>query len=326
MNLFRASTAVGTAFVLLALAGCSGSTPAPAADGSDSPLGKYMQSIWGGNLSEDEQVKKYEQDQKDREELIAKCMTEEGFEYIPATSTGSMSFSDGDEWKPEDAAWVAQYGYGMVRYPGSDRQAQPDDGTEYIDPNQGYVESLSESERTAYYEALSGPQPTEEEMGEDGSTYEWNWETAGCYGFAQHETEQQNPAMAEEYKPLMDAINEFYTSTAESAEFAKIDAAWSECMADAGQSGFQRQQDAQTSLSEKLNAYYENQTEWIENDPALDELAESEVALATVDLGCRQKTDYRAQQQKVSYVLEEQFLKDHKAELDALKAAVEQGQ
>lgn len=322
MNRYRAAAALGSAFVLLALAGCSGSSPAPAADGSDSPLGKYMSSIWGGDLSEDEQMKKFEQDEKDREELVAQCMTEEGFDYIPATSTGSISFGSGDEWKPDDAEWVAQYGYGMVRYPGQDAQPEPE--TEYVDPNQDYVESLSESERTAYYEALHGPQPTEEELSEDGS-YEWNWETAGCYGWAQHEMEGENPATSEEHKPIMDAINEFYTQTAESTQFAALDAAWSECMADAGQSGFERQQDAQMSMNDKLNEYYENQTEWVEDDPALDELAEEEIALATVDLECREKTDYRAQQQKVSYALEEEFIAEHKAELDALKAAVEQG-
>lgn len=96
-------------------------------------------------------------------------------------------------------------------------------------------------------------------------------------------------------------------------------------MADAGEPGFATQQEATDSISQELNAYYENQTEYIEDDPALDELGEREIALALVDLDCREKVDYRAQYQKVTYALEEQFVADHKAELDAFKADAEAG-
>lgn len=321
MNRFRVGTALGAAALLLALAGCT-SAPGTTADGSDSPLNKYMMSIYGGNLSEEEQIAKSEKDNIEREELVAQCMVEEGFDYVPAIYPSSMMFSSGDEWKPEDREWVAQYGYGMVNWPGKNEQTDP--GTEWVDPNQEYVESLSESERTAFYEALSGPPVPEDQMSEDGS-YEWNWETSGCYGFAQHEMEGEDPLQSEAHKPLMDAIQEFYTSMQSSSDFADIDAAWADCMADAGQTGFATQSDAQNSLSEELNAYYEKQTEWIENDPALDELAEREVALALVDLDCREKVDYAKKRLAVTFELEEKFVADHKAELEALKADAEQG-
>lgn len=321
MNRIRAGAAIGATALLIVLAGCS--TPAPSTDGSDSPLGKYLSSIWGGDLSEDEQMERFAKENVEREELTAQCMTEQGFEYLPVTQTGSMMFSSGDEWKPDDAEWVAQYGYGMVNFPGKDA-APSEEEQPYVDPNEDYVASLTESERTAYYEALHGPAVPEEELDEDGS-YEWDWETAGCYGFAQHEMEGDNPALSEEHKPVMDAINEFYASLETSTDFAEIDAAWAACMADAGHAGFARQQDASASISEELNEYYENQTEWVEDDPALDGLAEKEIALALVDLECREEVDYRATQQEASFALEEQFIADHKAELDALKAAAEQG-
>jgi hypothetical protein len=44
------------------------------------------------------------------------------------------------------------------------------------------------------------------------------------------------------------------------------------------------------------------------------------------DLGCREKTDYRQQQLKIQFAAEEQFIADHKEELDALKARAEQSQ
>jgi hypothetical protein len=95
-------------------------------------------------------------------------------------------------------------------------------------------------------------------------------------------------------------------------------------MADGGHSGFAKQADAQTSISDKLNEYYNGQTEYVEDDPKLDALGEEEIALAVADLDCREKTNYRDEYEKVQFALEEQFIADNKADLDALKAAAEQ--
>ena len=130
---------------------------------------------------------------------------------------------------------------------------------------------------------------------------------------------------SDEHKPIMDALNAFYESSMAAPEYVELDQSWSECMADAGHPGYATQMEAQNSFVEELNSYYENQTEWVENDPALDELAEKEVELALVDLDCRVELDYTEKRHAISVVLEEQFIEDHKAELDALKAAAEQG-
>ncbi|MCR2794378.1 hypothetical protein NQ156_15015 [Microbacterium sp. zg.Y625] len=316
-----AGAVVGVAALLIALTGCSGSDTGPKAE-EQSPLGEYLAAAWGGDLSEEEQQKRFEEDNKQREELVAQCMTEAGFEYIPVADSGYMVSGDDVVWEPDSREWVAQYGYGMVEWPGKDEATEP--GEEYVDPNQDYVSSLTESEQNAYYEVLYGPSIPEEEMGEDGS-YEWDWTQSGCHGWAQHETEGDDPFTSDEHKPLMDAINEFYNDMQNAPELADLNAEWASCMDDAGHSGFVAQADAQTSMSDELNAYYENQTEWIEDDPALAELAEREVELALADLDCREKTDYRDQQAKITAELEEQFIADHKAELDAFKAAAEQG-
>lgn len=304
------------------LAGCSATADTAAPKPEDSPLNKYMMAIWGGDLSTEEQQARFDEENKVREALVAECMTEQGFEYIPNVQSGATIFSSGDEWNPEDREWVAQYGYGMVNFPG--RDAPMTDDQSYVDPNQDYISSLSESEQMAFYETLHGPQPTEEELGEDGS-YEYDWETAGCYGLAQHEAEQENPALSDEFAPLMNSLEEFWSETQDSTAFADLDAEWSSCMADAGYAGYDKQMDAQMEFSEELNKYYENQTEWIEDDPELAELGEEEIEVALADLDCREKTGYRAAYAKVQYEREEAFIADHKAELDALKAAAEQG-
>lgn len=49
------------------------------------------------------------------------------------------------------------------------------------------------------------------------------------------------------------------------------------------------------------------------------------VALALVDLDCRQQTDYRARHLRIQFDLEQRFVDDHQEELTALKARAEQG-
>lgn len=304
----------------LGLAGCSGDgTPTDAS--TDSPLSQYLGSIWGSSLSDEEQQAKFQEQQKRVEELVAECMSKEGFEYIPNTS--NMTFSTGSdvEWKPEEREWVSQYGYGMVNSPMSN--TPPDQGDSYQDPNSDYVSTLSESEQSAFYAALYGTPQTEATEGE-GTTYEYKWEEAGCQGAAQHEVNGESVFESDEFAAINKAINDFYSGMQSSPEYAALDATWASCMADSGHSGFAAQQDAQTSISDELNEYYNSQTGYVENDPKLKELGEREIALALADLDCREKTNYRSEQTKIQFALEEKFIADHKAELDAMKAAAEQ--
>lgn len=312
--------ALGIALVI-GLAGCSLLPGAEAElDWEDSPLGTYLNSQQG--MSEEEMNDHFAAQQQEVEEFVAECMTEEGFEYIPVDqSQNGAVISSGDEWDPESREWVEEYGYGAVNFPG--RDDQPDPGTEFVDPNQEYVESLSESEIAVYYETLYGPQPTEEELSEDGS-YEYDPENAGCYGRAQLEVGGGDPYSSEEFKPLVDAINDFYTDLGTNPALTDLNAAWSSCMAAAGYPGFATQSDAQNSIYDELNAYYEDQTEYVEDDPALDEIQEREIALALVDLDCRESTDYRQQSLRVQFQLEEQFVQEHKAELEAFKVALQE--
>ncbi|MFF2634082.1 hypothetical protein ACFVR6_14465 [Microbacterium sp. NPDC058021] len=316
-----AGAVVGAVALIVALTGCTPAAGGGAEEEELSPLSRYLSAAWGGDLSEEEQIERMEKDNAEREELVAQCMTEEGFEYIPAPNTGSISFASDNVYEPDSQEWVAQYGYGMINYPGGDEAMEPSE--EYVDPNADYVSSLSAAEQTAFYEVLYGPPTPEEEMSEDGS-YEYDWTTAGCHGWAQHEMEGDDPTTSDEHKPIMDAINDFYMGLATAPELADLNAAWATCMDEGGYPGFAAQGDAQMSISDELNAYYENQTEWIEDDPELAELGEREIELALVDLECREKTDYRDKNTEVMTVLEEQFIADHQAELDAFLAAAEQ--
>lgn len=316
---------IAASALILTLTACS--SPAESSPGQElSPLGEYMSSAYGGDLSPQEQEKQMIEQSEKTEELVAECMTEEGFEYTPQPqSTGYMSTSD--DYKPDSRDWVAQYGYGAVNYPGRDEAMDPDE--EWVDVNADYVESLSEGEMAAYYEALHGPQPTEEEMSDPNFEWEYDRENAGCYGSAQQEmqgNQGEDPYAADEHKSVVEAMDKLYADMESSPEVMELDAAWSECMADGGYPGFTKQFDAQNSIYEEQNKYYESlgEGEGIEDDPALEEIGEKEIELALVDLDCREKIDYRKKYAEVTYALEEQFIEDHKAELEAFRAASEQ--
>jgi hypothetical protein len=303
----------------IGLAGCSLLPGAePELDWKDSPLNAYLNAQAG--MSEEEMNEHFLEQQQKIEEQVAACMAEQGFEYIPVDQSqyGGVSMDSG-EWDPESREWVEEYGYGAVNFPGSEQKPEQ----EFVDPNQEYVESLSESEMAAYYETLHGPQPTEEELDEEGG-YEYDPENAGCYGSAQLEVTGDDPYSSEEFKPLMDAMNELYSEMQNDPAVGELNAAWSSCMAEAGYSGFATQQDAQNSIYDEINAYYEGQTEHVEDDPALAEIQEREIDLALADLECRESTDYRQESLRLQFELEEQFVQEHKAELEALKAALQE--
>lgn len=331
MRIRRARAAVPVlAALALLLSGCSGSEkePGDAAGGAEreSPLAKYFNAVYGGELSPEEQERQFAEQQRETEELVAQCMQEQGFEYTPDTSSTSFSSGDGDEWQPDEREWVAQYGYGVVTTPFSE---EPPPEEEYVDPNGDYVASLSESEQTAFYEALHGPMPDEDELPEDGS-FEYDWTTAGCHGAAQHEVAGEDPSQSEEFKPLFEALDRLYSDMASWPGMAELDAQWADCMDAAGQGGHANPMQAQDSVYQEMNEIYESVGMSEDGMPtgepdqaAIDALGERERELALADLDCREETDYRDRSAEITAEVEQQFIDDHEAELDALVAAAE---
>ncbi len=306
--------------VALTLSACSALPGASELDPAKSPLSEYFSAIYGDGSDESE----WQDKQNQVEELVAECMTEEGFEYVPVdySQQGGSSFS-GAEWKPEDEEWVAQYGYGFVNYPGRTDEPVIDD--EWVDPNQDYVMSLSESEQAAYYETLYGPGPTEDQLNEDGS-YEYNWEEAGCQGAASNEVYGSDPFQDEKHKPVQEAMTAMYENIQKDPRMVALDAEWASCMADGGFTEYTSKMDAQNKFIDELNAFYESKPEGAQpDDPELKELGEREIKVAVADLACAKKMGYQQKSLEVQFEAERQFIQDHKAELDALLADAEQG-
>lgn len=325
----------------VALAGCakdSGQSGATADPVEEGPLDKYWSAIYGGEEWTEEQ---YQDQDRKREELIARCMADEGFEYIPADST-SYSFSaedtDGPQWGTLEFA--EQYGYGMISWPGmEDMSEEPTD--EYVDPNQDYVESLSPSEQEAYWSTLYGAPMTEEDMElqeedeEGASYYEYDWTTNGCWGWADHElngeTSNANFWEDPEFEDMMTALESMYTTLYEgNADLAALDAEWAACMAESGFDGMTTKMAAQDTLYEEYNALYSSggdDDEWVE--PAkekVDQFQAQEIKQAVADWKCSDKMDYDKRYRDIEIRAQEEFVAKYKDQLEAMVAKYSQQQ
>ena len=305
---------VALAAAVALLAGCAGTADAPKLDREKSPLTEYWSALYG-DFDEDD----YAAQSKEQEELIASCMSDEGFEYIPVDQTQYMSF-EGDDVDRDTEEWVAEHGYGMQQSP-EEIEEMNEQATEYVDPNQDYVMALSESEQTAYYEVLYGVQDMEPNA--DGE-YEYNWETAGCQGAAQHEVQGEMPYDNDKYKDLLDDMNSVYEDVQKDPEMKKLDTEWAACMSEAGETGFKKKFDAMESISDELNAMYEDPTAQEDQDAfaeTQEKLRKKEIKLALVDFHCSQEVDYSDRSLTIQFAAEQQFIDDNKKQLDEMVAS-----
>ncbi len=120
--------------------------------------------------------------------------------------------------------WVEKYGFGVTTqwYPESmvapEAVGYPDEGVggemeTHEDPNAAYLDSLTESEQDAYYEALHGDEPeidesmTEEEI---DAAYE-DYEPTGCYNTAWEEAFGGGQDLNTFYNTYGDEIEDMYT-------------------------------------------------------------------------------------------------------------------
>lgn len=347
MRFSRPLAACAAAAVILTLSACA-EAPSDSDESVETPLTPYWEALYGGGADMDEQMKEQQEMEAKIEKLVAACMTEQGFEYtavVPDFQNDiDMSGSDDDVWDPDDEKWVAKWGYGITDWPGredEDQQQELYEEEASDNPNYAYYESLPESAKVAYDEALSGPVLTDEEYADPD--YEYNWEEGGCYGQASHDLEGDvgdDPLI--EYEDLIEKMNSLWEEQESDPKVIALEGEWASCMSDAGESGFDAQYDAAESISTEYGELNPTQVDpgpddsaaegeaaeeldmSPETNPEIAELKEREIALALVDLECREKTSYWDEMQKISFEREQEFIDQNKAELDAMKLALEQ--
>jgi len=325
---------VSALVLVLTLAGCA-SGGEDDADQADAPAGPEFEP---GPLDEyfEKAYGEYDEDQAARdmrrvEEVVAACMAEEGFEYTPmdTSQTTSMAPEEADiPWGTREFA--EQFGYGITTNPyGDAAEAMP--AEEFVDPNAEYVESMSESEREAYYVALHGDQVFPEDP-EDAEEFVYDWEQSGCQGRAQHEV-YEGGTTDSSLTSLQDEMNAVWEQTQQDPRMLEVTTAWVSCMGDAGITGLTTVDEAQMRISDKSNAVYEEvhgsqaPTEMPKPEQMADieaqvkeriaEITDEEIATAVADFDCREEVGYDDTFEEVSHDLQQQFVDTHREELEA---------
>lgn len=292
-------------------------TPVESSAEAVSPLLAFLTPNGGVELTTEEKNKKFAADFTAHERLVADCMTGQGFQYTPNIAFTSTFFSDADEWFPESHEWVAENGYGVVRPPegGGSGESMP------VDANADYIETLSPRMRDDFDKALYGESLGQLEVAGPESEQP-DASSVGCSKWAELQRIGEDPATSDEFKPLLDAVNAFYTDISNTPEITVIDQEWSECMSDVTSPVFARQGDAEASIINELNQLYASSDGSAPSDDQLSKLAERESVLAMSDLDCRQQIGYRDRVQEVEFDLERQFIELHLTDLEAFRAAL----
>ncbi|OJX97858.1 MAG: hypothetical protein BGO96_13130 [Micrococcales bacterium 73-15] len=334
----RRSAATGAVLVLVAaLAACSNGDGGGSGGDltyEDSPINSYFEAFnVMGDMSQEEQQAFYDERDRKTEDLVAQCMADQGFEYNPQSSRTTYvgsSNEDGPQWGTLEFA--QQYGYGAFSWPGQE-EMELQEPEEWVDPNQDIIDSMSESELTAWQEALWGaPQEWDEDA--DMEEYEWNWEDSGCYGWAQHELEADDPwtAMNSLYEDprfaeLFAQMGELYTKAESDPRMADLTGKWSSCMADAGYT-FANPNEAQQSIYDLQNGLWEGHEDDPEymgpSDEELAPIKEQELETAVADFTCQDELNYQQEQLSIQFKIEQEFVDANKDALEELSAAAQE--
>lgn len=338
----RSTTAAAVAVIALLLTGCGGgggeSTEPEAELGA---IDQLYEDIYGDYDAEDSN-----QQMIQIEEITAECMAEEGFDYTPvdySQSGGAVaSTDDGIEEEWGTLEFAKKWGYGSTTNPYGEATEEPvETEDEWIDPNQEYVESMSESEQNAYYTALYGEQWNAEYTEEmESEEYVWDWTTAGCSGLAQNEVYGDTSGTTDgEFADLEAELQTMWESISSDPRLAEVAADWATCMASAGYPGLADVTDAENLIYDQVNALWEDayadvpadadEEEWsaieesIQED--LDAITPEEIKTATADYTCRDEVAYTRTQSDVNIALQQEFYDLHKEELIAWAEAMSDG-
>ncbi|HMR47776.1 MAG TPA: hypothetical protein PKE40_00595 [Arachnia sp.] len=337
----------------LALTGCSGDQPptndnhtaaptsgsptaAPStsdeASSSPAPLDEYLGFL---RLWRDTDKEQFAKDFADEQELIAPCMTEQGFEYIPVTFKGdAQPFTETD---PDAPAWYTlefaqQFGYGIVDYPG--RQLVPDGAEkEPPDENQAYVDSLSESDRRAYEKALHGD-PENPAFADAWEQAELDPTAVGCAIWAGERLNSTKALRDPEFAELFQALDQAFATRENSPQLVALDREWSECMADRGYVFVDRDEPYDylsnqafdelwpdrggTGSGDDYRAYDPRNADVPQED--LDAFQAEEIKTAVTDYECAASIRFDERVTEIEHAVQQVFVDEHRAQLDALAA------
>lgn len=250
-----------------ACGGGAGQQAAPSATTlTASPLGSAF-TLFGLGQSEQARIN------QEAEELIARCMKDQGFEYDQPHVPDRPALDPEDD--PRDEA--QQRGYGIVDSAKARTTAGP---------------QRSPAEQAAYDRALYGDRA---DHAEDETVAVYDWRREGCLGAAYHEATggADDLLRDERFAALFDAVREAEAEALASEAAAALAQEWSDCMAALGHPELGVPQEARSTVERELA-----ELAALDGDPAearqLAELRRREVDLAVADVTCQEDVGYSA--------------------------------
>lgn len=167
---------------------------------------------------------------------VRECMVLLGWEYTPVDQ-GSFTYTEADMARDRE-----QFGYGISTYIGNEDLGTTFQPETQTNPNDQYVQTLSEGEQTAYYEDLYGP-PYEGEEPYDPAT------ARGCENEARRSVFGDDPFSDPE---IQEDLNKVYQATVDDPRMAKAQKKWSKCMQDKD-FDYTQQEEIYTDLQQRLD-------------------------------------------------------------------------
>lgn len=225
---------LGVVVTMVALAGCGSGGDGGSAEADDGP--GPLAELMGWEAEEPAELRRQE---LEVQELVVQCMREEGWEYVAVDWSAQMPDAGEEDTAlmGDPDAYGEKYGYGVFRsYELYEEESllageSPQEmGMEFEDPNQEYLESLSEAEVAEFYASLSGDPEIWGEPGEDGMVVSPPLADQGCDGQARLEVYGERPLDSE--PELQERLQEFFESSAEDPRIATAAADWLDCMGD----------------------------------------------------------------------------------------------
>ena len=200
-----------------------------AAATATSPLAELLGYSTDPSDQKAQQQRFVEQERK-VQEAVVDCMKKEGFDYTPMDTSEFIGSSGpfNDDIPFDSKEWAEKYGFGMSTTLDNPIGAETP-MTPPSDPNGKYVESLSESERDAYFKALYGAQqefdPTETE-----ASAPIRYEPSGCEGNARKNVD---PSQAF-YTEFGEEMGDLFESVENDPLIVAASKKWAACMKKSG--------------------------------------------------------------------------------------------
>ncbi len=355
MRSTRSSAAVAavisTAATAVLIAGCSATPPSPSAQSTspaavdpahdpakktsnrtltadDSPLRKYLGWTYTSEDVDEEDAEFQNEEWAESDELLAACMKEQGFDYFPPPNTEPVIPSSDVTYDPgkDDVEYIKLNGYGIAIQADTVPEPPQDEASKYL-------AGLSDSERTAYDRAMEGQYANlskEDPLAEEP----WDWRKGGCRGTVSNQMYPEDADAAQrtyptdEFQPLIDEALSIEQKAAESPEQKALEGKWSDCMAESGHS-YETDYDAYWRLLQEFDEMGRpdpneiNNILWDTDSDEVKKFREKELDTALDSYECREKLHFADESLKIRFAMEEQFIKNHRAELDDYKAAEE---